>query len=199
MTKFIFTLALIVSSFFSIAQNKINSAAGADKTNLSDGTQLLFKNTKSKLSIEEKNKLFENLNLELSKDKKEFVADGFSLEAHIYPTDMNKDGTEEIFVVLASAALYGNVGKTFFLYMKNSLGEYRQQPKIGGGIPTILSTKNLEYNDILIGLPGMEFPVWRWNGKNYIFYKNIKNEAMEKMASTQIEDFSKSYTSTIKD
>ena len=199
MNKFLFATGLLSSSFFSIAQNKIISAAGIDKTNLSDGAQLLFKTTKSKLNIEEKNKLFKNLNLELSNNKKEFVADGFSLEAHVYTTDMNKDGTEEIFVVLASAALYSNVGETFFLYMKNTSGEYRRQPKIGGGVPTILFTKNLGYNDILIGLPGMEFPVWRWSGNNYIFYKNIKNEALEKITSTQIEDFSKSYAGTIKD
>jgi hypothetical protein len=34
-----------------------------------------------------------------------------------------------------------------------------------------MPTKNLGYPDLMIGGPGFEHPVWRWNGKEYNVYK----------------------------
>ncbi len=191
-------LTFIILSFFSSAQNINNLSAGNNNINLSAGAQLLFRNVKTKLSIGEKNKIFSDLNLEVSKDKKEFIADGFSIETHVYPTDMNKDSIEEIFVVLSSIPVYGNAGEQFFLYVKNPSGEYQRQPKIDGGVAAFLSTQSFNYNDILIHLQGTKYSVWKWNGQNYIHDKNIKNKELRRMKSTPVSEFSKNYTTTFK-
>ncbi len=40
-------------------------------------------------------------------------------------------------------------------------------------MPEFQKTFNLGYPDLLIGGPGFEQPVWRWNGKEYQFYKTV--------------------------
>jgi hypothetical protein len=41
-------------------------------------------------------------------------------------------------------------------------------------MPEFQKTFNLGYPDLLIGGPGFEQLVWRWNGKEYQFYKKVK-------------------------
>lgn len=160
----------------------------------SPGAALLFKNVKTKLGPAEKELLFKNLNLKLSSDNKSFTMDNFPVEAWVYPTDMNKDGKEEYFVVMRSAALFGNVGQNFFLYIENKSGNFEQQTGIGAGIPVILSTMNLGYPDILVGTPNMEHPVFRWNGSQFTRYKKLNDAALNSKNSTKIETYSKAYT-----
>jgi hypothetical protein len=191
MTRY-FLLSLICLSLFSSAQNN-----SSDKTTLSEGSSILFKNVKSKLTPSEKNLMFQKSGLKLSNDKKQFVVDEYPVDVQVFPTDLNKDGREEIFGGLASTSLYGMAGEGFFLFIKNSAGTYEQHPAMGNGRPLILATKNLGYPDILIGGPGMEFPVLRWNGKKYMYYKMMKDAVLQKTKSIDIDEFSKSYTSTI--
>ena len=67
-----------------------------------------------------------------------------------------------------------------------------------GTLPDALSTTNLGYPDLLIGGPGFEFPVWRWNGKVYDFFKQVKEKDLKNLKSTSIEDVSKAYAASIK-
>jgi hypothetical protein len=162
---------------------------------LSAGAALLFRDVKTAASIAEKNMIFQDLNLKLSPDRKSFVLDEFAVHTQVFPVDMNKDGQEELFVIQGSSALFGHTGQGFGLYMKDKAGTYRQQPEMGGaGIPIILSVKNLGYPDILIGGPGFEFPVYRWNGRNYAYHRKMKDQSLNSKNSTDIETYSISYT-----
>ena len=142
--------------------------------------------------------MFQKTGLELSKDKKQFMSGEYPVEVQVFPTDLNKDGREEIFVGLASTSLFGNTGESFLLFTKNSAGKYVQHEALGNGRPVILATKNHGYPDILIGGPGFEYPVLKWNGKKYMYSKMMKDAVLQKTKSTDIDEFSKSYTSAIK-
>ena len=191
----VFTAIILVCLPFVLPAQNRNKSLGAIATDkLTPGAALLFKNVKSSTTDAEKNKLYEGLHLKVATDKKSFVIDEYTVDTYIYPTDMNKDGQEELFVGLGSAALFGNVGESFMLYMKDNTGKYTQQPEISGGRPIILSTKNLGYPDILIGGPGFEFPVYRWNGTKYAMYKKMKDAALNSKNSTDLEAYSKAFT-----
>jgi hypothetical protein len=168
----------------------ISSYAQGDK--LSAGAALLFKNVKSSLTVAEKNKLYQQLGLKVAPDKQGFMIDEAPVSVFAYPTDMNKDGKEELFVVFDGAALFGDRGSVS-LYIKNSTGALQQQPDISGGRPLILTSVNQGYPDIVIGGPGFEFPVYRWNGATYTLYKKMKDSALTEKNSKDIEEYSKLY------
>jgi hypothetical protein len=170
------------------------SLAQAKTTALSEGAALLFKDGKSKLTNDEKNWLFKQLGFTLSKDKKQFMSDEYEVTVEPYVTDINKDGTEEVFIVMLSTALFGNTGQSFDLYTKNKTGNFEKQTDLGGGIAMILSTKNAGYPDIAIGGPGFEFPAYRWDGKKYTYFKKIKDGAKY----TDLAECAKIYTDTLK-
>ncbi|HLA54328.1 MAG TPA: hypothetical protein VK618_13525 [Flavitalea sp.] len=197
MIRYLAAASLILLSIVSFAQNQSPRSGAAAGGKLSAGAAMLFNNVKSSATPAEKNRIFQDINLKLSPDRKSFLSDEYPVDAFVYPTDMNKDGKEELFVVMGSVALYGNTGQGFVLYIRNNAGQYQQQPDIGGaGLATILTAKNLGYPDILIGGPGFEFPVYRWNGRKYAWHKKMKDGAMNNNNSTDIETYSKAYTGT---
>ena len=164
---------------------------------LSPGAALLFGGVKSNASVAEKNEVFKGLALALGADKKSFESDGSPVDAKVYPTDINGDGQEELFVVMGSVALYGNTGQGFELHMRDKSGKLKLQPDISGtGIPLILTVKNLGYPDILLGGPGFEHPVYRWNGNNYTMNRKVKDGAPSSKHAIDVESSSKSYTSS---
>lgn len=184
------TIGLLLLTYIINAQN----TEGTNNVILTEGAALLFVNTKTKLTTTEKNNLFQNLQLQLSADKKSFLSAEIPVDVSVYPTDMNKDGNEEIFVVLASVQLFGNAGQTFSLYIKNKKGVYMLQEVTGPGSAVILTAKSLGYHDLLIGGPGFTFPVYKWNGSKYIYHRKMKNGTLNNNNSTDIEPFSKRYT-----
>jgi hypothetical protein len=192
MTRYITLLALMSVSVYAFAQT--NTAA---KPTLSEGAKVIFKNIKSKTTEAEKNFIYQKLQVKLAKDKKSFELEGQPVEVQVLPADLNNDGIEEVFVTLASGALFGNTGQTVLLFLKDKAGKYLQQTEIVGGIPVILNTKNLGYVDIVIAGPGFEHPSFRWNGKDYRYYKAVKDESLANN-STDLTAFSKAYTGTLK-
>ena len=193
MKKYLIPVAFLFLSYLSFAQPKTN-------TTLSEGAVLLFKNTKSKLSNAEKNWFFKQLGFTLSKDKKQFMSGEFGADITTYITDINKDGIEEVFFSMQSSAIYGMVGENFSLFLKKKDNSYEMQQDLGGGIAMILSSANLGYPDIAIGGPGFDFPAYRWDGKNYKFYKNIKDADLQnnKVKYMDLLECSKLYTATQK-
>lgn len=193
MKKYLIPLAFLFISFLSFAQPKTTAA-------LSEGAALLFKNTKSKLRNAEKNWFFKQLGFTLSKDKKQYMSGEFDAAITTYITDMNKDGIEEVFFSMQSSAIYGMVGENFSLFLKKKDCTYEMQQELGGGIAMILSTANLGYPDIAIGGPGFNFPAYRWDGKKYKFYKNIKDADLQnkKVKYMDLLECSKLYTDTLK-
>lgn len=193
MTRYIALLAFVCLCSFSFAQTN-----NAVKSKLSEGAKFLFKNIKTKTTEAEKNFIYQKLQVKQSKDKKSLELEGFPVEFQVYPTDLNKDGMEEIFVTLSSAALFGNVGSTVLFFIKDKSGKYQQQTEVIGGIPMLMSSKNMGYPDILIGGPGMEYPSFRWNGKDYRYYKPVKDGSAESTNSTDVSVSSKTYTDVLK-
>src|SRR6185503_20586573 len=98
MKKYFAIAIFMMFSFIPFAQTNIAT--------LSEGGALLFKNTKSKLTNDQKNWLFKQLNLTVSKDKKKFMSDEYEVTLEPYVTDLNKDGNEEVFIVMKSGALF---------------------------------------------------------------------------------------------
>jgi hypothetical protein len=185
MIRRLFTALLIVPLCLAAQQNP---------GELSSGAASIFKNVNSKLTVAEKNMIFGDLALRMSADQKSFVIDDMPVGVTVYPTDMNKDGLEDVFVVMSSAALFGNIGENFFLYIKNTVGNFEKQTELGGGIPIILSTGNLGYPDILVGTPNMEHPVYRWNGRAYSRCKKLNDAALNATNAIPLEKYSKAYT-----
>lgn len=184
-------LTLLCLSLLAKAQNKSNTSG--DK--LSPGAALLFKDVKTSATTAEKNKLYKQLGLELSPDKKGFIITEYPVQTSVYPTDMNKDGQEELFIGLGSVALYGNIGESYSLYIKDKAGAFQMDPVFSGsGRPAVLSMKNLGYPDLLIGGPGFEFPVYRWNGRKYVWHRKMKDAALTNDNNTDIDQYSKAFT-----
>lgn len=121
-----------------------------------------------------------------------------SFSAIVLPTDMNKDGIEEIFIAYGNTYTSGMTGSDIVLFIKEWKGSYKKGLGFPGMIPDALSTSNKAYPDLLIGGPGFEFPVWRWNGKEYDFYKKIKEKDMKTLELTNIEVMSKQYQNSIR-
>jgi hypothetical protein len=168
------------------------------QTALTEGAALLFKNTKSALSVIEKNKLFIDTRFRLSKDRKQFVAEedenkDYPFDAKLFPTDLNKDGKEEIFIVFGNTFTSGNTGSSVYLFIKNTAGKYENQFGFPGMVPDALATGNKGYPDLVIGGPGMEYPVYRWNGNSYAYFRKISDADYAKAKKTSIEELSKMY------
>ncbi len=171
-------------------------------TSLSPVASSLFQNVKSKLKNEEKNFIAKKLEFVLSGKKDlPFALDKDSKDypfgAAVMPTDMNKDGKEEIFIVYGNSYTSGNAGSSVVLFIKNSLGVYEMNLGFPGMTPDILTTTSKGYPDILVGGPGSDFPVLRWNGKVYDNYKAVKDSEYEKLKKTSADELSKQYQETI--
>lgn len=140
---------------------------------------ILFKNVKSKLTDAEKNQVADMTGFVLVQKKDEpFAQDKESLDypfaAQVTVTDMNKDGVEEVFIQFGNTYTSGAAGQNIVLFIKNKQGKYETNLGFPGVDPQQLKTGFGGYPDLLIGGPGMEGPVWRWNGKEYVYYKSIK-------------------------
>lgn len=174
----------------------------AQSATLSDVATLLFKNVKTKLTIAERNQVAAKTGFILSGNKDQpFASDKDSKEypfgVAVYPTDMNKDGEEEIFILFGNSFTSGNTGSSISLYIKNATGAYMQHLGFPGTLPDALTVVNMGYPDLLIGGPGMEFPVQRWNGKTYAFNRNVKNKDYDKLKKTGIDAMSKTYQQSL--
>jgi hypothetical protein len=178
---------LFVSFYFSVSccraqdvlpADSLSDYSGVDQK-LSPLSRFFFKDVKCKLSIAEKNKLTGLLNFVITKDSTQpYAMDKESLEfpfnAIVKVTDMNKDGMEEVFVQFGNAYTSGDAGSSVVLFIKNKKGDYQLNLGFPGMMPEFQKTINLGYPDLLIGGPGFEQAVWRWNGKEYQFYKKVK-------------------------
>ena len=186
---------VVLSAFYLLMAFQLQaqrpSAAATDK--LPAGAALLFRNVQSALPASEKARVYASLNIHLAADGKSFTLGDYPVDTYVYPTDLNGDGREDLFVGLGSAAMFGNTGENFQLFLADPAGKYLAQPDIGGGRPLIMNTKSLGYPDIVIGGPGFEFPLYRWNGRKYSWSKKIKDGSLNEKNSADIDAYSKAY------
>lgn len=191
---------LLLCAFFLLYASSIFGQGNAALKPVAD---LLFRNVKTKLTTPEKNSIAtqlafvlsgnKNLPFALDKDSKDYP-----FAALVLPTDMNKDGKEEIFISFGNSYTSGNAGSSIIIYIKNAVGVYAPQLGFPGMSPDVLTTSNLGYPDLLVGGPGFEFPVFRWNGKTYNNHRVVKDKDYETLKKTNLEEYSKAYQESIK-
>ncbi|KAF0145870.1 MAG: hypothetical protein FD156_548 [Nitrospirae bacterium] len=157
----IFTILAVVAIFSSSAM-------------ATEGYELLFQGTTSKLTTTEKQQIFKVLGFHLSKDKK-FITDetcGADVSPNVKIDDLNGDGIEEVFVTWGNTCTSGQAGATVSLLIKGTSGKYIDNL----GFPAIeyekLSTKNKGFPDLKFGGPGFCHPVWRWVSNKYQHFRN---------------------------
>lgn len=183
MKKCVLTLLLFSWSLLVFAQNKLTPVASQ-----------VFKNVRTKASPAEQNKICKELDLSLGADHSVMMSKEFPVSVDVYPTDLNKDGLEELFLVFGSTSLFGNTGEGFELYQQTKAGSFVKCADVGGqGSPTFLSSSNLGYPDFLVGGPGFEFPVYRWNGKTYKYSRQIKDAALKNKTIIGLDSLRKMY------
>lgn len=174
----------------------------SQQNNLSAGANLLFQNIKCQLTNVEKESIFKQSGFLLSKDKKQFIADkdgaDFPFEAFVYPTDLNKDGKEEIFILFGNTYTSGSTGSSIVAFIKNPSNQYSMQLGFPGTLPDAIISPTNAYPDLIIGGPGFEFPVWKWETGQYVFRKKIKEAELNKIKTENIESISKKYVAQIK-
>ncbi len=149
---------------------------------LTEGAALLFKNTKTSLTAEEKNFIFGQFPFLLSSDGKQFVIDydetkEYPFDATVFPADLNGDGPEEIFIHYGNTLTSGNTAQSVALFIKNDSGVFEKNLYFPG-MAEIMPTVHKGFRELVIVGPGFSFPVWRWNGKEYAFHRRISDEAL---------------------
>jgi hypothetical protein len=115
-------------------------------TTLKPVADLLFRNVKTKLTGPEKNSIATQLAFVLSGNKDlPFALDkdskDYPFAALVMPTDMNKDGKEEIFISFGNGYTSGNAGSSITVYIKNASGVYAPHLGFPGMAPDVLTTR----------------------------------------------------------
>ena len=194
--KNLLVIVLLLVSFEAFAQ-------AATDTALTEGTKLLFGNNKSKLTTAEKNWLYKQLNFTVTtveKNKNVFKSGEHIVTAQLYITDMNKDGIEEVFIIMQSPDLYGELGQSFMLFIKNGNGDFEYQSGLGNGMVMIIVSTDPGYPGIAIAGLGSEYPLFKWDGKAYkpsgkITYNDLQND---KVKYIDVAESNKLYLDTFK-
>jgi len=162
---------------------------------LNDEAALLFKQSNSRLSILDKNKIATTLNFKLSADKKQFILNAESVDypfdVHVYSTDMNKDGVEEVFVFYGNSFTSGNTGSSVMLFMRDVHGDWHSCLDNQGATVNVLPSGTNGYNDLAIGVPGFQYPVFGWNGSNYVRIRNITEAQLTSIKHIDVTTLSK--------
>ncbi len=168
---------------------------------LTKEASLLFKNSISKTTNAEKNSITSLMNIKATKDGTQFfINDAYYIDypfsIFVYPLDINNDENEEVALVYGHVAISGdNVISTLFI--KDKEGKYTVNFGFSGSL-IILGANSKNFPDIAMGGPGFEYPVFRWNGKEYDNYNKITDKQLEKLKPTYLEDASKMYTENLK-
>jgi hypothetical protein len=134
------------------------------------GPALLFAEGSGDLSAEDRLQVFNLLGLSVAPGGKGFIDQvcGQPAGAKVEFRDMNADGRQEVLVIFGNDCTSGMAGSSALLLIRDAGGKL--QPNLGFPAASAdpLPQTNLSYPDLLIGGPGFCFPVWRWNGKEYI-------------------------------
>lgn len=146
---------------------------------LSPSAKLLFYGVENKISIVDKNKIAALLNFTLTGNTDlPFAMDKESIDypfdASMKVLDLNHDGVEEVFVQFGNTFTSGATGSSIVLLVKDKIEGYKINLGFPGTMPSLLKSVSKTYPDLLVGGPGFDWPVYRWNGKEYVFLKTQK-------------------------
>jgi hypothetical protein len=144
----------------------------------SAGAKRLFANGAGDLDAKQQDEIFAALGLKLAPDGKSFVDTVCDqpAQADVTFSDWNGDGAKEVLVIYGNSCLSGFTGSSVTLFLRDAGG--RHQPNLGfpGASADPQPTKNEGYPDLVIGGPGFCFPIWRWNGKEYVHHGEAAQE-----------------------
>lgn len=174
-------------------------AAKGTKTETSSLTPmaaLLFANVKSRLSDAEKNEVVAKAGITpadtLEKTKKGKPKKVFT----VYPTDINSDGTEDIFICVTTSLL-GIPQNNYYFFAKDGYGNYQPAPgKIGNGVRVLMNGKS-GYPDLIAGAPGLHREIWSWNGGTYFLVQRISGNTPIPYQTMDIDKASLGYAGTL--
>lgn len=159
-----------------IVQCALATACAAQQ--VSPGAALLFGADNREISVAEQNLIFESLGLAIDSTGKGFLACERPAGAVATFSDWNGDGNKEVLVVFGNSCTSGMAGSSVVLFIKDSAAAgYSTNLGFPGSSADPQSTGNLGYPDLLIGGPGFCFPLWRWNGREYDFLRNVPQSA----------------------
>jgi hypothetical protein len=139
--------------------------------------RLLFGEEAHGLSVAEQRAIFETLGLVLADDGEQFLDAGCRqpASAHVDYLDVNHDGTPEVLVTYGNSCVSGITGSSVLLFVKHN-GRYEANLGFPAAEVTPLESGNFGYDDLLIGVRGFCFPVWRWNGRKYEYHRSEEQE-----------------------
>lgn len=160
---------------------------------LSPVAESLFRNVKTKLTLEQKNEIAyltgikpEEIDAKTKKGKQKF-------ELNIYPVDFDNNGFEEIFLCVGTKLL-GIPMHTYFFYATDYYGKFQPSPgKIGQGVKILLNGKT-GFPDLITGTPGLEREIWTWHGHAYDLIQKIPGATVIPYQTMNIDEASKKYT-----
>ena len=139
---------------------------------------LLFEQFEDRLSRSEQAEIVRLLDLKVSVDGKTLLepvcGQPASFQARV--EDLNRDGTPEIFIVGGNTCLSGGTGSSVWLFIKDESGHYRQKLGFPAAGYEVLNSTNAGMPDLKFGGPGFCRGVWRWNGSEYVHFKNEPDE-----------------------
>jgi hypothetical protein len=171
----------------------ISKEGSSKTTEITPVAAALFSGAKTKLSVDQKNEVaylsgikLEEINAKTINGKPKFRFD-------IYPLDLNKNGTEEIFFCITTKTL-GIPMHTYSFYTLNNAGHFQPSPGvIGQGVKLILNRVG-DFPDLITGSTLSDRQVWRWNGQAYRLAQTIKSGIAINYPTKSIEDASKEYS-----
>ena len=140
----------------------------------SPGAAILFAKDDGGLTVAAQDVIYESLGLAVDSAGTGFTMCDQPAGAEASFSDWNKDGIKEVLVVYGNSCTSGMAGSSVVLFVKDSAAAgYSTNLGFPGASADPQPTSNLGYPDLLIGLPGFCFPVWRWNGTAYDFLESV--------------------------
>jgi hypothetical protein len=156
----------IMIRFICLALSFCSSVAIAD----SEGTKLLFGHMNESLPDADKAEIFVALGYSVSPDGKRLTSKDcgeVGFETHV--TDLNGDGTPEVFVISGNTCTSGSTGASIVFFVKGADRKYQKQLGFPAISYEIMNDQNNGFPDLMFGGPGFCLAVWRWNGEKYEF------------------------------
>ena len=158
-----------------------------------EGSARLFADVDTKLTIQEKTSIYRLLNFKLAKDKALFIQNNdtnaeYPFEVKLSTVDLNADGVDEVIVTWGNNYTSGMAGHSVALFIKGSSG-YQKNLDFSGDILDILASNNNGFPDLTMDVPGLEIPIWKYNGHTYVYFKSIPHAEYDQLKRVRFEDF----------
>lgn len=152
----------ITSIFLLLVSTSVWAGSAAD---------IVFSDSKVTLSAAEKESMIKQAGI--MSDGTVLLQSEAPVTAEVRGMDLNSDGKPEVLMILSSP-MYGAAGSNVQLFVKDANGQYKSNLGFPAGDVKPLATKTQGFQDLQIGGPGFDCPIWKWNGKEYALSHQVK-------------------------